>query len=234
MNSIKENNLNIHAGHRKRMKNVYLKSRFDAFEEHEVLEFILFYALPYINTNPLAHVLISKFGSLQAVFEASISDLESVPGVGHATALFLKAYYTLGEFCIRCCAEDTHRKKADMLESSREIDDFLICRYSKKQEPFVAFIFLNNRNEVIKVLDFVPMKLTSPFLDLCKVIKDAVNEMTSSVILAFGNADNFPFPKIEEKTMAESVSVMFREIGITVRDVLMLSDGKINPVFRRK
>ena len=59
-----------HNGHRKRMREKYLEHGIESFKEHEALELFLFYGVPYKNTNPLAHKLISDFGSLSAVFDA--------------------------------------------------------------------------------------------------------------------------------------------------------------------
>ena len=60
-----------HSGHRARMKEKYLKNGLDAFAPHEILEMLLFYAIPYRNTNEIAKSLIDRFGSLSGVFDAT-------------------------------------------------------------------------------------------------------------------------------------------------------------------
>ncbi|HOV69306.1 MAG TPA: hypothetical protein PLZ84_03175, partial [Clostridia bacterium] len=65
------------------MKNRFLSEGLDGFEPHQVLELLLFYAIPYKDTNELAHLLLDRFGSLSAVFEASIDELVEVKGVGY-------------------------------------------------------------------------------------------------------------------------------------------------------
>lgn len=60
---------NLHKGHRKRVKEKFHKSGLSVFEEHEVLELILFYAVPQRDTNELAHKL-KRFGSVRNVLEA--------------------------------------------------------------------------------------------------------------------------------------------------------------------
>lgn len=70
-----------------------MKERFDkfgleSFQDHEVLEFLLFYGLPYKNTNGMAHELINRFGSFSGVFSASKEELKKVKGIGgHAATL---------------------------------------------------------------------------------------------------------------------------------------------------
>ena len=71
----------IHDGHRQRLKERFLKEGLDNFDELYVLELLLFYCVPRKDTNPIAHNLLERFGSLTGVFSASLEELESVPNV---------------------------------------------------------------------------------------------------------------------------------------------------------
>ena len=81
---------NLHKDHRKRLRKRYAEEGIDFFEDHNVLELLLFYALPRVDTNPIAHRLISRFGSLSGVFSASEDELCEVEGMGKASARFIK------------------------------------------------------------------------------------------------------------------------------------------------
>ena len=61
----------LHEGHRRRLKERFLKDGLDGFEDHNVLELLLFYAIPQRDTNELAHQLLKRFGSLSGVFNAN-------------------------------------------------------------------------------------------------------------------------------------------------------------------
>ena len=78
-----------HQGHRERLKQRCLEEGLDSFSDHQVLELLLFYALPYQDTNELAHRLLDTFGSLSAVLNADYSELMRVSGVGRHTAALL-------------------------------------------------------------------------------------------------------------------------------------------------
>lgn len=80
----------IHAGHRGRMRQRFLASGLEGFQEHEILELLLFYAVPRRDVNAMAHMLIQRFGSFSAVLDASEEELCSIPGVGPGVAHFLK------------------------------------------------------------------------------------------------------------------------------------------------
>lgn len=78
-----------HAGHRNRLRSRYQREGLGGFAPHEVLELLLTYAIPRVDTNPLAHDLIKRFGSLHGVLEAAPVDLCQVPGIGETAATLI-------------------------------------------------------------------------------------------------------------------------------------------------
>ena len=80
---------NVHGGHRKRLRDRAMAEGLKSFNPHQVLELLLFYAIPRQDTSETAHLLIDKFGSVHAVLNASPEELIKVPGVGKKTAQWL-------------------------------------------------------------------------------------------------------------------------------------------------
>lgn len=87
--------MSIHEGHRARKKEQFIEHGLDAFADHEVLELLLYFAVPRQDTNPLAHRLVKYFGSLDAVLAADRSELLQVDGVGENVATLLTLIYPL-------------------------------------------------------------------------------------------------------------------------------------------
>ena len=87
-------------GHRERVKRRFLTEDLERFEAHNALEFLLFYGLPRIDTNGIAHRLIDRFGSFSEVLEAPLDELASVDGVGDNAAIFLKLIHLPLLFCL--------------------------------------------------------------------------------------------------------------------------------------
>ena len=79
---------NVHEGHRERMRNKYVNKGIEVFEQHEILEMLLFYAIPRKNTNDIAHRLLEACGSLSAVFDAPI-DILMQQGLSYNAAVLL-------------------------------------------------------------------------------------------------------------------------------------------------
>ncbi len=82
--------MGIHSGHRARVKQRFLRGGLDSFDDHQVLELLLFYALPQRDVNELAHALLNHFGTLSAVFDAPEQELLQVPGIGENAAVLVK------------------------------------------------------------------------------------------------------------------------------------------------
>lgn len=79
----------LHSGHRGRMRQRFLQNGLESFADHEVLELLLFYAIPRRDVNPTAHMLLERFGSLPGVLDAPREELCAIPGVGPKVARFL-------------------------------------------------------------------------------------------------------------------------------------------------
>lgn len=85
-----EEKTNVHAGHRQRMKEMFIKNGFEGFSDHQILEMILFYTYPRIDTNEIAHGLINRFGGIRGVFDASVEDLVTIGGITANSAVLIK------------------------------------------------------------------------------------------------------------------------------------------------
>lgn len=91
----------LHDGHRQRMRDRFVHHGLSGFSEHEVLEMLLYYAIPRINTNDIAHRLIAQFGSLYGVLCADMKDLQKVKGVTENAAVLLKMFPAVYPKCLR-------------------------------------------------------------------------------------------------------------------------------------
>lgn len=80
---------NPHMGHRQRMLDKFRRFGLEIFSDHEVLEMLLYFAVRQGDTNPTAHRLMQRFGSLHAVLEATEDELQTVEGVGPRSAELL-------------------------------------------------------------------------------------------------------------------------------------------------
>ena len=132
---------NIHSGHRSRMKETFLKSGMSAFSEIEKLEFLLFFAIPQKDVNPISHALINEFGSFDQVLSAPYESLCKVKGIGEHAAQLIKTVYELLE------GYGTQKQKVVISGSSAAKVYAQRMLLGKREEHF-ACICINAKNEI--------------------------------------------------------------------------------------
>ncbi|HXH71820.1 MAG TPA: DNA repair protein RadC [Mariprofundaceae bacterium] len=76
-------------GHRDRLRKRFAAHGFDGFRDYEVLELLLTYAIPRVDVKPIAKRLLKAFGTLAGVFDAPVSELKVIEGIGEKGAVFL-------------------------------------------------------------------------------------------------------------------------------------------------
>ena len=148
----------FHTGHRARMKQRYLTSGIDNMADHEVLEMLLFFAIPYKDTNGLAHQLLHEFSSLSNVLEADYEALKSVNGIGENAATLLNFIpKVFGRY-----SQDKIKEKPDLTDREAMIEYvkslfvgnsnelfYLICLDAKGQLKNVVKLSVGVTNEVV-------------------------------------------------------------------------------------
>ena len=135
----------MHGGHRSRMRDKFLRYGPRFFDTYELLEMLLYYSIPYKDTNPIAKRLLMEFGSLEGVMSASEEELVGVSGIGKRTAELISAvnlaagalflsetarprvfndYSTVGAYLAEYLSQSSEYKVAMLLldNSMREID----------------------------------------------------------------------------------------------------------------
>ena len=137
----------MHEGHRQRIYQK-LKSE-DALFDHEILEMLLFNALPRTNTNPIAHSLLEAFGSIGGVLNASVEELMATEGVGENVALYLRC---IGE-CFRR-AGAINAAGVAVLKNYEDFKRFAAMRLRGKREEVLEFYCLEKNGKVKHVSSF--------------------------------------------------------------------------------
>ena len=111
---------NLHAGHREKMREKFARAGADAFLPHELLEMLLFHAVPYRDTNPTAHLLLSRFGSLSGVLSASREELCTVSGIGEYAADLIISVADLADAALHEKTSDRREDRETIMRRARE------------------------------------------------------------------------------------------------------------------
>jgi len=210
--------MGIHDGHRKRVKEEFLKSGLDHMPPHRVLELLLFYAIPQGDVNELAHTLLDRFGSFTAVLEASYEELLQVPGVGpHTASLFRLITSVTRRYCTEKAEQDLTGNTVDDIARQME------ARYLGYTDERLTLVCLDNN---LKVLYFQFVKVgvedavQIQFRTLAKIALDC---HATQVVLGHNHPGGVALPSLADKQTTLALARSFQQLGIRLLDHIIVT-----------
>ncbi len=208
-------------GHRKRLRERFLKSGLDGFHDYEVIELLLTLNTPRKDCKEAAKAAISRFKTLQGVLDAAPGDLSRIPGVGSINLFALKLVPAVSR---RYLQQRLEGKKA--LTNSRELFDYLNHTIrDKKRECFVA-IYLDAKNRVIADETLFTGTVTASAVYPREVVKAALTHTAAAVIFAHNHPSGDPAPSPDDMAITRKLVQACGLMGITVHEHLIIgSEG---------
>ena len=213
-----------HDQHRARMRqryyNAYLTGHpLEGFAEHEILELLLFYAIPRRNTNDLAHALIDQFGSLEGVLNAHLDDLAKVPGIGRNSAMLLSL---LKPLCTYCSIGSTQEKRS--LRNVEETGKLCVELLRGKKNECLYLICLDSNFRVLHICPLQQGSVSSLPIYPRQVIEICLRYNASHVILAHNHPGGHPQPSHSDIAMTKQLLSVLKPLEITLVDHIIVAD----------
>lgn len=215
---------NPHTGHRKRLKERFLREGLDAFEPHQALELLLFYAIAQRDTNELAHRLLRQFGSLSRVLDASPKDLQAAGGLSENTAVLLSLIPQLS----RAYNRDKMQGQT-IIDSSRRAGQYVQSLFMGRLYEAFFVICLDKNNRILHeekicegTIDEVPCY---PRL----VVETALRHRANRLMFAHNHPAGARKPSRHDIEITRKLSRVLGDVGIEVLDhIIVGSDGYIS------
>lgn len=210
---------NVHKGHRERLRNRFLSEGLDGFEDHQVLELLLFHAIPRADTNPLAHLLLRRFGSLSAVLEADPRDLAMVEGIGKQAALFLSMIPPV----TRRYFHDRVFRDRPQLTTSEGVADYLVPLMAGRPEEVFYVLCLDTQCRVIYPALVSEGTVKDAHVHPRHVVEEAVRHRAASVILAHNHPSGTARPSNHDHLITRHLVQALGAIEIKVLDHIIIA-----------
>lgn len=212
---------NIHKGHRERMRQDFRVDGFKDWHGHKVLEYLLHYVKPRVDTNETAHQLISKCGGFADVFRASKENLTDVVGVGEETAEYI---HMLGEFVKYY---NGVRFDADRLVlDSESCEGYLLNLFDGKQREYFYMICLDAQNRILYSEIIFEGSFDSMDVDITKIVRIAVKCDASYVVLAHNHPSGIAKASNADIVSTQTVERALQMAGIRLLDHIIVASGK--------
>ena len=212
--------MGIHDGHRQKMRQRFLTGGLDNFADHEVLELLLFYAIPRRDTNVTAHLLLERYGSLEAVMNAPVEDLMQVDGIGESAALLIK----LVPQVMRKSRLSRGRKER-ILNSTKLAGEFLLDCFIGEKNEVVYQLCLDRKGKLLTCRRLAEGGISSSDLDVRKLVENALLSSASAVIISHNHPSGVALPSADDYTATDRIREILASVGVTLVDHIIVADG---------
>lgn len=213
--------MGIHDGHREKMRRRFLNGGLEHFADHEALELLLFYAIPRRDTNPIAHALMDRYGSLSAVLAAPVEDLQKVEGIGESAAILLKV---VPHICHKARLADAGRQDV-ILNTSARAGNYLMEHFTGEKNEVIYQLCLDRKGKVLVCKRLGEGNVGSTALDVRRLVENAILSSASAVILAHNHPSGIALPSPEDYAATDRAKAALATIGVVLSDHIIVADG---------
>ena len=224
----------IHKEHRKR-----LRERFDkdpgGFTKHELLELLLFYAIPRRNVNPVAHKLLAKYGSVKNVLRADGKDLAEVDGIGESAATYLNLIGKLLDVVADEKQDETKIYRFD------DIKIYLLNLFKAATAEQFCAIYLSKNERILFKEVYTDNDKNGVSVDMIPFSRSFSNVKPYAVVIAHNHPSGNPAPSVRDDTATEKLAMLFSLNNVRLYDHLSVGatdvfsyrmDGRLDKIIR--
>ncbi len=219
---------NIHKGHRERLFDKYINNGPDSFMDHELLELLIMFSRPRVDTNPIAHELLDYFGSMNNVLNAHPSDLMSVNGVGKKTALLISL---INDIQKRAVLNDMSGKSLDTSDAAIA---YCMKLFEGAKRELVYVLCLNSSNKLISQSLIAKGTDNSVVINVRDVVEASIRNSASAVIVAHNHTSDDVIPSDEDVETTKNIVNALQAIEVKLNDNIIVGKNRALSMMRDK
>ena len=207
-----------HSGHRQRMKERLLQTGLEGFNDHEALEMLLYYAVPYRDTNGLGHALVERFGGFDRALDADYADLLRTPGMSpHAATLVTLVGQMAHRYIRRQYAVGT------ILQTTEQLGNCVMPWFVGKKDESVVLISLDNRSRLLNTTRVFEGSVNSTQFNFRIALRQALQDNATRVVLAHNHPSGFAIPSGADVETTRRFAEVLALVGIRLVDHLIVA-----------
>ncbi len=211
--------MSTHSGHRQRLKEQYQKNGLDGFTDIQVLELLLFYAIPRIDTNPIAHALLERFGTLDRVLDAPASELMQVDGIGPNAAHFLTLMTAASRYY-----QVRRSENVKILNTITECGWYMLPFFHGRPNETVFLLCLDAKCKVLACREIGEGSVNSASVPIRRIVETALMNKATSVVLAHNHPSGIAVPSSEDVVSTQRTAAALAAVEITLVDHIIVAD----------
>ena len=213
--------MGVHDGHRERLSARFAEHGLESFNELNALELLLCYAIPRRDTNEIAHRLLDAFGSLSGVFQASMQELTSIPGIGeNAATLILMVPQIVKK------AHVSKAKETKIIRNSTDAGNYLLPYFLDEPDEIVMMLCLDNKRAVICCREMGRGVVNCVDANIRRMVETALKVKTTTVIVAHNHPNGVALPSREDDNFTRTLYRSLGLLGITLEDHIIVANDE--------
>ena len=213
--------MGVHDGHRERLRARFAEHGLESFNELNALELLLCYAIPRRDTNEIAHRLLDAFGSLSGVFQASMQELTSIPGIGeNAATLILMVPQIVKK------AHVSKAKETKIIRNSTDAGNYLLPYFLNEPDEIVMMLCLDNKRAVICCREMGRGVVNCVDANIRRMVETALKVKTTTVIVAHNHPNGVALPSREDDNFTRTLYRSLGLLGITLEDHIIVANDE--------
>jgi|TARA_B100002003_G_scaffold96753_1_gene90145 DNA repair protein RadC len=209
-------------GHRQRLREKFLNSGLDGFHDYEIIELLLTLGTPRTDCKQPAKDALKKWGSLKAVLEAPPKELKKIKGIGDHNVFGLKLTQDVARRYLADRIVDM-----DYIQSSEDVLDYLRHNLRDKSQELFMVIYLNGRNQILKMETLFEGTLNTSAVYPREVVKKALENDASALVLVHNHPSGNPSPSKDDLTITKKLKEAARTIDIYIHDHLIIAGNDV-------
>lgn len=211
--------MSIHDGHRQRLKKQFRDSGLDNFYENQALELLLYYCIPRKDTNPIAHALLDRFGSLYQVLEAPVEELQQVEGVGEHAATFLHLITEISRYYLV-----SRGNRMKVLPTVEDCARYLLPHFYGRRNETVFLLCLDAKCKVLCCREIGEGSVNAAGISVRKVMEISLAVNATSVVLAHNHPSGIAIPSGDDVQTTRRIAAALSAVGIQLADHIVVAE----------
>lgn len=207
-----------HEGHRQRMKQRYAETGLNGFSDHNVLEMLLFYAIPRKDTNLIAHALINHFGSYEAVLEADREELLQVDGVSEHTATLISLVTQMNKRYLENKSIEKRR-----ISGSEDAGSFFAAKFAYEVNESAYAMLLDDKQRILSCQKLSQGIVDGTEISIQSLCQLALKYRAKKVIVSHNHPSGVLMPSAEDAQCTRMIKNALKVIDVELLDHIIVA-----------
>ncbi|HSW57657.1 MAG TPA: DNA repair protein RadC [Dehalococcoidales bacterium] len=207
-------------GHRKRLREKFLKSGLEGFHDYEIVELLLSLGRTQSDCKPQAKEALRRFKTLRGVLEAPAEELQDIKGIGPHSVFGIKFMQAVAREFLK---EKSLEKP--VCSSSQEIYDYFFHSMRDLKKEIIKIVYLNSQNQILEIQDFAQGTVDSNHMYPREVMESALKCHAVGMVIVHNHPSGNPKPSNSDFTLTRTIILAGYAMQIKVLDHIIIGDN---------